>query len=131
MMMDGGMAEGLQPFQLIRLRNEAYALMERASQMDPAHRSTPEFGAATARSAARLARIWAWTVARCAGDAEGAARALNGAETGGLDRAAPRSGGRGVANRTGRATALICDIDALAERAVRLEALYRKPEAHH
>lgn len=107
-------ASALEAFQLARLRNDALVLMERATLFGPALLRTPENHAATARGAARLARIWAWSSARRAGDADAAGRALAGAARGSLDEA----------TETHMRYPLNADIDALAERALRLEALY-------
>lgn len=108
-------ADGVvEAFQLTRLCEDALGLMERVSLTGRARLSAPETHAATARGAARLARIWAWASARRTGDADAAAHAINGAAPGPLDAFAATGGG----------CRLIEEIDALAARAARLEALY-------
>ncbi|MCI4664805.1 MAG: hypothetical protein MRY74_08790 [Neomegalonema sp.] len=100
-------------FQLSLLQTEALALMDRATIFGPQSLRAPERRAATARSAARLARIWAWANARRSGDAARAAQALRDVAPGPLDRMYRRP-----------TDSLGLDVDALAERAMRLEALY-------
>ena len=104
-----------EPFQLTRVRNDALALMERTALFGGSSLRAPETHAAVTRSAARLARVWAWIAARQAGDSERAAYALSGAEAAAFEqrrRAVPPH-------------ALACEVDALTQRAIRLEALYR------